>query len=108
MPAFVGLGAPYWDAEARGAIFGLTRGTTRAELARAALEAVCYQTLDLLTAMRRDWGGRKGVGRAGSGRRRHGRLRLDDAIPRRHSRAAGGAAEDTGDDGGGRGLSRRG
>ena len=56
VPAFVGLGAPYWNAEARGAIFGLTRGTTRAELAQAALEAVCYQTHDLLEAMKKDWG----------------------------------------------------
>ncbi|WP_144182582.1 glycerol kinase GlpK [Elioraea rosea] len=56
VPAFVGLGAPYWDAEARGAIFGLTRGTTRAELARAALESVALQTRDLVEAMRADWG----------------------------------------------------
>ncbi len=56
VPAFVGLGAPYWDAECRGAIFGLTRGAGRAELARAALESVCYQTRDLLDAMRLDWG----------------------------------------------------
>jgi glycerol kinase len=55
VPAFVGLGAPWWDAEARGAIFGLTRGTGPKELARAALEAVCYQTHDLLAAMRKDW-----------------------------------------------------
>ncbi|MDE2385117.1 MAG: glycerol kinase GlpK [Alphaproteobacteria bacterium] len=55
VPAFVGLGAPYWNPEARGAIFGLTRGTTRKELARAALEAVCYQTSDLLDAMKKDW-----------------------------------------------------
>jgi glycerol kinase len=55
VPAFVGLGAPYWDAEARGAIFGLTRGTTAAELARAALEAVAYQTRELLEAMQGDW-----------------------------------------------------
>jgi glycerol kinase len=48
-------GAPYWDANARGAIFGITRGTTGAELARAALESVCYQTADLLEAMGRDW-----------------------------------------------------
>jgi len=57
VPAFVGLGAPWWDAEARGAIYGLTRNTTRAELVRAALEAVSYQTLDLLQAMHRDWKG---------------------------------------------------
>ena len=56
VPAFVGLGAPYWDAEARGAIYGITRGTGPKELARAALEAVCFQTRDLLDAMRGDWG----------------------------------------------------
>ncbi len=56
VPAFVGLGAPYWDAGARGAIFGLTRGTTRAELARAALERVALQARDLVAAMRADWG----------------------------------------------------
>ena len=57
VPAFVGLGAPWWDAEARGAIFGLTRNSGAAELALAALESVCYQTNDLLGAMRRDWKG---------------------------------------------------
>ena len=57
VPAFVGLGAPWWDAEARGAIFGLTRATGRAELARAALESVAFQTRDLLDAMRSDWPG---------------------------------------------------
>ncbi|MCA3561443.1 MAG: glycerol kinase GlpK [Aestuariivirga sp.] len=56
VPAFVGLGAPYWNAEARGAIFGLTRATTAKELARATLESVCYQTRDLLEAMRKDVG----------------------------------------------------
>lgn len=55
VPAFVGLGAPHWDAEARGAIFGLTRNSGPRELARATLESVCYQTLDLLDAMRADW-----------------------------------------------------
>ena len=55
VPAFVGLGAPYWDAEARGAMFGLTRNSGAAEIARAALEAVGYQTRDLLDAMRADW-----------------------------------------------------
>jgi glycerol kinase len=55
VPAFVGLGAPYWDAQARGALFGLTRNAGAAELARAALEAVGYQTRDLLEAMRADW-----------------------------------------------------
>jgi glycerol kinase len=56
VPAFVGLGAPYWNADARGALFGLTRGTTSREIAKAALEAVCYQTRDLLEAMKKDWG----------------------------------------------------
>jgi glycerol kinase len=55
VPAFTGLGAPYWDADCRGAIFGLTRGTGPAELARAALESVGYQTRDLLDAMTADY-----------------------------------------------------
>ncbi len=55
VPAFTGLGAPYWDAECRGAIFGLTRNTGPDELARAALESVGYQTRDLMEAMRADW-----------------------------------------------------
>jgi glycerol kinase len=57
VPAFVGLGAPWWDAEARGALHGLTRGTGPKELAKAALESVAFQTADLLDAMRRDWHG---------------------------------------------------
>jgi glycerol kinase len=55
VPAFVGLGAPHWDPDARGALFGLTRGTGPRELARAALESVCLQTVDLIEAMRADW-----------------------------------------------------
>jgi glycerol kinase len=55
VPAFTGLGAPWWDAEARGAMFGMTRNTGPAEFARAALESVCFQTRDLLGAMRKDW-----------------------------------------------------
>ena len=55
VPAFTGLGAPHWDADARGAIFGLTRASGPNELAHAALEAVCYQTHDLLSAMQKDW-----------------------------------------------------
>ena len=54
VPAFTGLGAPYWDPDARGAIYGLTRATGVAELARAALESVCYQTHDLLAAIAED------------------------------------------------------
>jgi len=57
VPAFVGLGAPWWDADARAAVFGLTRKSGPAEFARAALEAVGYQTRDLLEAMRADWPG---------------------------------------------------
>lgn len=57
VPAFVGLGAPHWDPAARGAIFGLSRGTTRRELARAALESVGYQTRDLIEAMHGDFVG---------------------------------------------------
>jgi glycerol kinase len=55
VPAFVGLGAPYWNPRVRGALFGLTRNTGPAELAYAALESVCYQTFDLWAAMRADW-----------------------------------------------------
>ncbi|MFQ3188087.1 MAG: glycerol kinase [Gammaproteobacteria bacterium] len=54
VPAFTGLGAPHWDPDARAAIFGMTRDTGPAELVRAALESVCYQTADLLEAMRND------------------------------------------------------
>lgn len=56
VPAFVGLGAPYWDMYARGAIFGLTRGTTKAHLIRATLESLAYQTRDVLSAMESDSG----------------------------------------------------
>jgi len=56
VPAFVGLGAPYWDSEARGAVFGLTRGTTKEHFIRAVLESVAYQTKDVLDAMINDSG----------------------------------------------------
>jgi glycerol kinase len=55
VPAFVGLGAPYWNPRVRGAMFGLTRNSGPAEFAHAALESVCYQTCDLWAAMRADW-----------------------------------------------------
>lgn len=55
VPAFTGLGAPYWDANCRGAIYGLTRASGPAEFAEAALESVAYQTRDLVEAMRGDW-----------------------------------------------------
>ncbi|MBR7088197.1 MAG: glycerol kinase, partial [Mogibacterium sp.] len=56
VPAFTGLGAPYWDPYARGAIFGLTRGVNKNHIARAALESMAYQTYDLLNAMAEDLG----------------------------------------------------
>jgi glycerol kinase len=57
VPAFVGLGAPHWDAAARGVIVGLTRGSTRAHVARAAVESIAFQSADLIEAMQRDCGG---------------------------------------------------
>lgn len=56
VPALVGLGAPHWDSYARGALFGVTRGTSRAHVARAMLEAICYETRDVVEAMERDSG----------------------------------------------------
>ena len=61
VPAFVGLGAPYWDAQARGGLFGITLATSPREIARATLESVGYQTRDLLDAMRADWHGAVGT-----------------------------------------------
>ena len=55
VPAFVGLGAPHWNSECRGAVFGLTRSTGAPEMARAALESIGFQTRDLLEAMSTDW-----------------------------------------------------
>ncbi|MBY0585792.1 glycerol kinase, partial [bacterium] len=54
VPAFAGLGAPHWDPHARGALLGITRGTTAAHLARAALDSIAYQVADLLEAMQQD------------------------------------------------------
>jgi glycerol kinase len=58
VPAFTGLGAPYWDAHARGALIGITRGTSRAHIARAALESIAFQSAELLEAMQKDAGER--------------------------------------------------
>ena len=55
VPAFAGLGTPYWNPEARGALYGLTRNTGKNEIAKAALESVCFQTRDLIEAMKNDW-----------------------------------------------------
>ena len=74
VPAFTGLGAPYWNAECRGAIFGLSRNSGPAELARAALESVGYQTRDLLEAMTLDWGAATG------GRANAATLRVDGGM----------------------------
>lgn len=71
VPAFVGLGAPYWRPDVRGALFGLTRSTGPRELAKAALESVCFQTADLLSAMQADW-------RAGGGA--FAKLRVDGGM----------------------------
>src|SRR6056297_409945 len=78
VPAFVGLGAPYWHAECRGAIYGLTRNSGPAELARAALQSVGYQTRDLLEAMQADWQGAASAGGAGQTLRVDGGMSASD------------------------------
>ena len=83
VPALVGLGAPHWDPRARGTILGITRGTTRAHFARAALESMCYQTRDVVEAMQRDSAKRD------SSRWRSGRQWLSDAVPGRHPWCSG-------------------
>ena len=60
VPALTGLGAPYWDQYAKGSILGITRGTTAAHIARAALEGIAFQTMDIVTAMEKDSGIRLG------------------------------------------------
>ena len=107
VPAFVGLGAPYWNPRVRGALFGLTRNTGPAELAHAALESVCYQTFDLWAAMRADWPDAQGRQRRAARRRRHDRLRLDHAAPRRSAGRAGRSPDDPGNHRARRRLSRR-
>jgi glycerol kinase len=67
VPAFVGLGAPYWDAEAKGAIVGITRGTTREDIVRAALDSIAYQVRDVIVAMESDTGSRISELRADGG-----------------------------------------
>ncbi len=74
VPAFVGLGAPYWDAYARGTLVGLTRGTDRRHLVRATLEAICYQSRDVLEAMAADSGIRLQALRADGGAAANDRL----------------------------------
>lgn len=74
VPAFVGLGAPHWDPSARGTIIGLTRGTTKAHLARAAVDSMAYQTFDLLEAMQLDAGIPLGTLKVDGGASRNNRL----------------------------------
>lgn len=74
VPAFVGLGAPYWDAGARGAIVGITRGTNRADVVRAALDSIAYQVRDALAAMEKDSGRRVHELRADGGATANGYL----------------------------------
>jgi glycerol kinase len=104
VPAFAGLGAPHWDADARGALFGLTRATGPNELARAALESVCSDPRPRGGhAIRLRRHRRYGV----AGRRRHGGFRLDHAAARRHSRRARRPSDHRRDDGSRRRLSGR-
>jgi len=67
VPAFTGLGAPYWNQHAKGLIYGLTRGTTKAHIARAALESIAYQSYDVIKAMEKDIGTRVKYIRADGG-----------------------------------------
>jgi len=76
VPAFTGLGAPYWDADARGAILGLTRDTGRAQIARATLDAICLQSRDLIEAMRADGSNPKSL-------RVDGGMAVNDALMQR-------------------------
>jgi len=82
VPAFTGLGAPYWQPDCRGALFGLTRNSGRADLARAALESVGYQTRDLLEAMRADWQGLRSGETKGEAAKQEGEnvLRVDGGM----------------------------
>ena len=107
VPAFVGLGAPYWNPRVRGALFGLTRNTGPAELAHAALESVCYQTVRSVGRDARRLAGGQGRQRRAARRRRHDRLRLDHAAPRRPARRAGRPPDDPGNHRARRRLSRR-
>jgi glycerol kinase len=100
VPAFTGLGSPYWDADVRGAIFGLTRGSSRAHLTRAALESIAYQCCDLVAAMEQDIGEPVRAMKADGGASANGLLmqfqadvaHLDIAVPEVAETTALGAA----------------
>ena len=104
VPAFVGLGTPHWEPEARGTITGLTRGTTRAHLVRAALEAMAFSSADLLEAMA---DARRSGGAGAAGRRWRLGQRLADAVSGRCAGRAGRAPRHGGDDRAGRRRARR-
>jgi hypothetical protein len=104
VPAFVGLGAPHWDAYARGTIVGMTRGTTAAHIARAAVEAIAYQSAELLAAMQKDADCAVHEVRADGGASRNDLL---DAVPGRPAGRARRAPAGDGDDGPRRRLPRR-
>ena len=103
MPAFSGLFAPYWRADARGVIAGLTGYVTKGHIARAVLEAAAWQTREVVDAMAAD----SGVADHAEGRRRHDRQRPADAVPGRRAGRAGGAAGGDRDHLPGRRLRRR-
>ena len=102
VPAFTGLGAPHWDPYARGAIIGLTRGSSAAHIARAALESIAYQSADVLSAMVTDSGIELRELRVDGGASRNDAA---DAVPGRPARPARGAPADPGNDRAGRGVS---
>ena len=104
VPALTGLGSPHWDPYARGTIVGLTRGSGRNHLARAALEGIAYQTVDAVRAQEAASG--KRLDRAEGGRRR-GRQPLADAVPGRHAGRGCGRTRDLRDDRPRRGLPGR-
>ncbi len=95
VPALTGLGSPHWDPYARGTIVGLTRGSGRAHLARAALEAIAYQTVDAVRAQEAASGERLAVLKADGGAVANA---LADAVPGRRPRRPGGGAGDRRDD----------
>ena len=107
VPAFVGLGAPYWRPDVRGALFGLTRATGPRELARAALESVCFQTADLLAAMKADWRTADNALKTLARRWRHGELGLVHAAACRSHRQHRRPAANQGNHRAWRGVSRR-
>ena len=104
VPAFTGLGAPHWDMYARGAILGVTRGTSREHIIRAALESIAYQTCDVLHAMEEDTGVELENLRVDGGASAN---RLFDAVSGGYDRPVGAAARRCRDNGAGRGIFSR-